>query len=249
MRRAPSIERLKRRLSQAMGRKAAFDRGFEELYESSSYLDAYSAHTDALVARDPQLAVGGLWDQIGELQFAFLVRQGLQPHHTLLDIGCGTLRGGRHFIAYLEPGNYWGMDISAKAIDYAGRLVERAGLSSKRPRLLISRNKDLKFAEFVGETFDYLLAQSVFTHLEPEHIAECLSHVGGIMSQDSVFFFTFNEGSTFSRSGLTVFHYPFAFMQSLARDNGFVLTDRSDDYPHPRGQRMVALSRAPIISD
>lgn len=36
--------------------------------------------------------VGGLWEQLGSLQFEYLVRNGLEPHHFLLDIGCGSLR-------------------------------------------------------------------------------------------------------------------------------------------------------------
>lgn len=39
-------------------------------------------------------AVGGMWDQIGKLQFEFMVKHGLKPEHKFLDIGCGSLRGG-----------------------------------------------------------------------------------------------------------------------------------------------------------
>lgn len=45
--------------------------------------------------REPhRIAVGGMWDEIGKLQFEFMVKQGLKPHHKFLDIGCGSLRGG-----------------------------------------------------------------------------------------------------------------------------------------------------------
>ena len=45
--------------------------------------------------------VGGHWDQIGELQFGFLIRQGLKPGHVFLDIACGSLRGRQalHFVS------------------------------------------------------------------------------------------------------------------------------------------------------
>ena len=39
-------------------------------------------------------SVGGLWDEVGQLQVDFLVSRGLMQHHKLLDIGCGSLRGG-----------------------------------------------------------------------------------------------------------------------------------------------------------
>jgi hypothetical protein len=38
--------------------------------------------------------IGGMWETIGRLQFDFMVAQGLIPSSTLLDIGCGALRGG-----------------------------------------------------------------------------------------------------------------------------------------------------------
>ncbi len=42
--------------------------------------------------------VGGSWDELGQLQFEFLKKSGLGAEHKLLDIGCGCLRGGIHFV-------------------------------------------------------------------------------------------------------------------------------------------------------
>lgn len=218
-------------------------RRIEKLYRTRDYLEAYSKHTDIRVQLDPHRAVGGAWEQIGRHQFDFLVNNGLQPHHRMLDIGCGTLRGGRHFLRYLNSRNYSGMDISPKAIDYGKQLVQQEGLSEKQPRLLVSRNRDLRFEEFSGETFDYLLAQSVFTHLKPEHIEECFRHVGRIMKSDSVFFFTFKEKPEYRQSGLKGFHYPFSYFQTLADQFGFQVKNRSLDYKHPRGQHLAVLSK------
>jgi hypothetical protein len=52
----------------------------------------------------------------------------------MLDIGCGTLRGGRHFIGYLDPDGYTGMDISPQAIRYGEELVRRENLTWKQPQ-------------------------------------------------------------------------------------------------------------------
>lgn len=38
--------------------------------------------------------VGGMWDEIGKLQFNFLLSRGLRPEHVFLDIACGPLGGG-----------------------------------------------------------------------------------------------------------------------------------------------------------
>lgn len=215
----------------------------EELYEQKEYLAAYSQHTDIRVALDPHQAVGGMWEEIGKLQFDFLVNDGLLPTDKLLDIGCGTLRGGRHFIKYLRAENYAGIDISFDAIEYGKRLVREEGLSEKRPRLIVSKKRDLRFEEFSGETFDYLLAQSVFTHLMPDHIEECFQHIGSIMNTKSRFFFTFNEALAFMQVGLKDFKYPVSFFEALAERYRFKLTDYSDEYSHPRGQKMAGISK------
>jgi len=39
--------------------------------------------------------VGGLWQEVGLLQYDFLLSKGLEPGNSLLDLGCGALRGGR----------------------------------------------------------------------------------------------------------------------------------------------------------
>ena len=234
---------LAKRLVKSVVKTPIRDHSVEKLYQEKDYLVAYSEHTDLRVERDPHAAIGGLWEELGQLQFDFLVSKGLQPQSKMLDIGCGTLRGGRHFIRYLEPGNYTGIDISPKAIEYGKQLLEEEELSAKQPRLLVSKNKDLKLREFDGELFDFLLAQSVFTHLLPENIEECFQYIGGIMHHDSMFFFTFNESSEFQQTGLKDFGYPFSFFQSLAQQCGYDLKDGSSEYKHPRNQRMTILSK------
>jgi len=213
----------------------------ERLYRDKDYLDAYSQHTDLRVEKDPRAAIGGRWEEIGHLQFGFLHRMGLEPHHTLLDIGCGTLRGGRLFISYLDEGHYTGTDISPKALEFAAALVHLHGLVDKKPRLLLNEGKRLTFDEVSGERFDFLLAQSVFTHLQAPHLGECFEHIGRVMHSGSVFFFTFWKGDKPEQKGLKDFYYPFSFFESLAKSNGFHLTDRSREYPHPKGQVMVEM--------
>jgi SAM-dependent methyltransferase len=209
------------------------------IYEGKGYLEAYSQHTDLRVEADPKSAIGGKWEEIGQLQFDLLLNQGLQPHHKMLDVGCGTLRGGRHAIRYLNAGNYSGIDISPKAIEHAKQLVQQEGLFEKGPRLVVSEKMNLQFREFSGETFDFILAQSVFTHLKPEHITECFEYIGDIMDESSAFYFTYTKGEAYGQIGRKGFCYPFSFFESLAGQFGFNLRDCSKEYNHPRGQLMV----------
>jgi len=107
------------------------------------------------------------WDSLGKLQLDYLVEQGLKPEHYVLDVGCGPLRAGVHFIGYLEPGHYAGIDKRGDTLMRA-RDVElpRYGLADKNPNILV--NGAFEFTK-LGQTFDYAIAQSVFTHL-PEDL-------------------------------------------------------------------------------
>lgn len=211
------------------------------LYRRKSYLEAYAAHTDMRVRENPYTAIGEGWEELGRLQCDYLVANGLEPHHDLLDIGCGTLRGGRHFIRHLEPGRYTGIDISSEAIAFGARLVEDEGLSDRRPTLLVSADRDLRFRQFAGKQFDFLLAQSVFSHLPAENIEECFAHAGQVMKPSSRFFFTFHEGAAPERRGVKAFFYPLAFFEDLAARHGFSVEPRRD-YKHP-SQTMVRMTR------
>lgn len=215
----------------------------ERHYAGTDYLTAYARHTDLRVEADPREAVGGMWEEIGRLQFTFLVEEGLRPSDRLLDIGCGTLRGGRHLIRHLEPGHYTGFDMSPKAIEAARALVEEEGLVDKSPRIFVNHDGSLRFDALRGEAFDVILAQSVFTHLPPSSIEECLSHVSNVMAEDGRFYFTFSSSAVPERRSQKEYAYPFSFFEDLARLHGLHLDDVSRRYDHPRAQRMVRATR------
>ena len=206
------------------------------LYAERDYMDAYRSHTDLRVRENPHDAVGGMWEEIGRLQFDYLVGHGLRPGHSLLDIGCGTLRGGRHFIGYLDAGGYTGLDISPEALAYARGLVEAEGLAAKAPTFVLDADMRLGFEEF-DRRFDVLLAQSVFTHLPIEGIEECFANLGRVMHPGSAFYFTYVEAPEPTRRTVKDFSYPFALFAEMGGRLGLAI-EAMDDYPHPRNQVM-----------
>lgn len=214
------------------------------LYRDLPYLEAYARHTDLRVGLDAHMAIGGRWEELGALQFDYLVANGLAPDHKMLDIGCGTLRGGRHFIRYLKPGGYTGIDISGAAVASGLTLVEMEGMSERRPRLIWNEKPEEWFPPSVDDRYDILLAQSVFTHLDAPHIEACFSNLDRVMSAGARFFFTFNEHITTVRRGVKSFGHPFALFESVAGRYGFGV-ERRLDYAHPNRQIMVILVRAP----
>lgn len=134
--------------------------------------------------------VGGLWDEIGQLQLDFARRGGLQPHMRVLDIGCGCLRGGVRFVAYLDAGHYYGIDVCQELID-AGYEQELGalGLKEKLPRTNLACNGEFS-AEPFGVQFDVAMAQSVFTHLPMNYLRLCLARIAPVVRPGGVFYAT-----------------------------------------------------------
>ena len=212
-------------------------RNVRRLYETRDYLDAYTIHRDEKV--ENKRPSGAYWEQMGRHQFDFLVEQGLEPHYSMLDIGCGQLRGGRFFIEYLEPGRYTGIDISPKSIEFCRTYVEELGLASKRPRLLVNEEKHLRFTELAGTRFDFLLAQSVFSHLPGDLIEECFANLHKVMHGDSRFYFTYVNSAAPEQINVKSFSFPYTFFAELADRHGFALENLSAQYRHPGGQDML----------
>jgi hypothetical protein len=65
------------------------------------YISYYRSIMRRDAQRDYKEAIGGEWDKLGKIQLERLVMHGMQPHHMLLDMGCGSLRGGRFLIPIL----------------------------------------------------------------------------------------------------------------------------------------------------
>ncbi|MGH3277226.1 MAG: class I SAM-dependent methyltransferase, partial [Streptosporangiaceae bacterium] len=117
-------------------------------------------------ARSREGAVGSKthdsWLRIGQLQFDYLLGHGLKPQARLLEIGCGNLRAGRLLAEYLDPGNYYGVDISPDILIAAQQVVTDYGLQDRLPHLTLVA--DLKLAFLPDAWFDVVHAHSVFSH-------------------------------------------------------------------------------------
>src|SRR5437773_1717680 len=89
------------------------------------YVEDYRALVRDLIAKHPldeamSIAVGGHFEHFGRLQRSLLIQLGLQPHHTIADIGCGSGRLAIALSEYLSPqGVLLGTDVVAQLLDYA----------------------------------------------------------------------------------------------------------------------------------
>lgn len=196
--------------------------------------------------------VGGLWEELGQLQYDFLKAQGLKPFHKLLDIGCGCLRGGLHYIRYLEEGNYYGLDVNGSLIQAGALEIKEAGLEGKHPRLLV--DDQFRLDKF-SETFDFMVSVSLFTHLPMNIIVRCLSGVRKHLKPGGTYFSTYFEAPKSAcldklhqhPSGVITnydsdpFHYSFEELSWMAGITGLDVK-RIGDWNHPRNQKMAAFA-------
>jgi len=198
--------------------------------------------------------VGGLWREIGALQFEFLLREGLLPFHKLMDIGCGALRCGIPIIRYLKEGNYYGLDFNASLIEAGNCELAKEGLTAKRAKLVVNDKFEI---DSFGVCFDFAIAQSVFTHLDGDLILRCLVETRKVLNPGGKFFCTFflapwprhhapiqhQPGGVITKFDRDPFHYSFREMESLAETAGFS-AKLIGEWGHPRNLQMLQLSIA-----
>ncbi len=125
------------------------------------FLDDYRALVRNLMAQHPlpvamSMAVGGSYDALGETEKQLLRAYGLEPHHTLVDVGCGSGRLAKALLPYLTQGTLLGTDIVPELLEYA-----RQGCP---PHWQFSVVTDI-WIPFDENCADFACFFSVFTHL------------------------------------------------------------------------------------
>jgi SAM-dependent methyltransferase len=140
--------------------------------------------------------------QVGfhEVPVFFLARMnmaGLRPDHDVLDIGCGCGRVARYFCDYLEPSSrYEGFDIMANAIAWCRENITPAhpnfGFTATplhntayRPDPSLPDAVTFRFPYDDG-SFDFVAAQSVFSHLTPDSAANYIRETARVLRPDGI---------------------------------------------------------------
>jgi SAM-dependent methyltransferase len=133
------------------------------------------------------------YDLIAAMTFNLLTTLGLRQYHSLLDIGCGSLRIGRLLIPYLNRGKYFGVEPAEWLV--AEGIKQELGetvVQTKGPTFFFTDSP-----ETVGRakvSFDFALAQSIFSHCGLDLIKGWLSAVSRSLVQDGALVATFLPG-------------------------------------------------------
>lgn len=208
-------------------------------------------YADALSKGRHRDIVGGRWDETGRVQMALLRQHGLLPHHHLLDIGCGSLRLGCKAVDYLNPGHYWGTDLSGDLMrkGHATELADPARLS---PDQLI---EDANFGfPGVPDSITHAISFAVFTHLPAAHLHHALCQIHARFPALQCLLFTVflvpeaakdqpfrQPDGVVTHRTRAPYHMMAAEVLSLCQNAGFHATFHDDKLP--RGQVLCTATR------
>lgn len=192
--------------------------------------------------------VGGRWEEIGKLQFDFLLTQGIAPEHFLLDVACGSLRVGVHLIPYLTPGHYWGLEKEPDLIEAGlARELGPAIRDSQHPQFLVNAEFDMSG---IRQPIDYIWIHSLFTHLPLIDIHRCLQNLRPVAHQTTICYATYFETAV-ARNNAMQAHDHESFFYTREELSQCVIAagwtpDFIGDWGHPRGQQMLKLTKSDV---
>jgi cyclopropane fatty-acyl-phospholipid synthase-like methyltransferase len=133
------------------------------------------------------------YDLIAAMAFNLLTTLGLRQHHSLLDIGCGSLRIGRLLIPYLNRGKYFGIEPNEWLVkEGIKRELGEALLQIKRPTFFFSDSPET--VAQAKASFDFAVAQSIFSHCGLDLIRDWLSAISRALAEDGPLVATFLPG-------------------------------------------------------
>ena len=133
------------------------------------------------------------YDLVAAMTFNLLTTLGLRQHHSLLDVGCGSLRIGRLLIPYLNRGKYFGVEPNKWLVEEGiRRELGQSLVEVKRPTFLFTGSpENITKAE---TAFNFAVAQSIFSHCGLDLIQAWLSAISRSLAEDGALVATFLIG-------------------------------------------------------
>lgn len=155
--------------------------------DDGTYERLYEAHAKAY-PQDGGVGAVGEDDLFGQLELGLLRMEGLQPDQSLVDFGCGYGRLALYAVPFLTGGRYIGIDISETFLAIAANKVRQI---VPTPTCEVSwvRQPGTRFL-VPDASVDWILAASVFTHMEHEDTYRYLVDARRIIRPDGRFVFT-----------------------------------------------------------
>lgn len=125
------------------------------------------------------------YQMAGLLQLELLKRNGLAPHHHVLDIGCGALVAGRPLMQFLDADRYVGIEPNLWLVEAAREHFPDSEdlFLAKRPVFLAGTEFD---ASETGRAFDFVISHSVLSHAAHWQLPQFIASVEKTLAPQGV---------------------------------------------------------------
>lgn len=137
------------------------------------------------------------YDKLADEKLQLLIDVGLQPHHKLLDVGCGTgqlAQACEHFLS--DDGLYVGTDVGESGIAFCQSRFLR-----KNFRFLVNEVNEPTTLPIRDLRFDGVCFFSVFTHTYPDETVLLMAETARLLAPNGWLYadaFTSNEPERYS---------------------------------------------------
>lgn len=110
------------------------------------------------------------WWTAGVATFAHYMKLfPIAPGSRVIDYGCGSLRVGAHFIRFLDPGCYFGLELANGLYQLGEEVIGPELIARKKPRLGLIDTPAL--GEAVAFGADFVYSTAVAFHVHPDEMA------------------------------------------------------------------------------
>ncbi len=196
---------------------------------------------------------GGDFKAIGAEFFNLFVNLGgLQPHHRVLDVGCGIGRMAIPLTQYLSAkGKYEGFDIVTQGIEWCqNRISTRysnfnfhvANLVNQQYNQAGNRSAANYKFKYWRRSFDFVFLTSVFTHMMPDALENYLSEISRVLVRGGTCFITMfllnEESESLMQAGKGNIKFPHPVGE--CRVERMDIIEHAVAYPEPRIEKLYA---------
>ena len=138
--------------------------------------------------------------------FKWFRERNLRPDMSCIDYGCGSLRVGQHAMRALDPGDYWGLDVSDDFITSGLDLVDPQVIEDKRPRLSVI--SDSTVAEVRNWQPHAIFSNAVLQHVPEPELLSFFRRIAAMMGPGTIAAINFVDRPKVSRVKAMSWAYP-----------------------------------------
>jgi len=176
--------------------------------------------------------VGGI-PEVTSHTLKSLKAQGLQPYHTLLDVGAGCFRM-HTVIDYLNQGHYFAIEGNSSLVNQGLDYLKEKGVD-KVP--IYTVNQDFEIGLLEEPYFDFVLISGVVCHMTDDEIEHMFSKLFQFTAHHTKVIVTFIDNNTVDKNFRGT---PYTHLKTFLPDE---YESTLISYYHPRGLKMMMITR------